>query len=94
MSPLFEWDRQKAERNVSNHAVSFEEAQTVFFDPFFAVMPDPDHSFDEHRFIAVGASERGRLLVVSYTERGTTIRIIMAGKATRRERQLYEQESR
>jgi uncharacterized DUF497 family protein len=70
--------------------VSFEEAATVFANPLAAIFPDPDHSEQEHREIIVGHSDRHRLLVVSFTERGETIRIISARKATKRERKDYE----
>ena len=73
------------------HGVSFEEAVTVFDDPFFVSLFDLDHSENEHRFIAAGISRRNRLLLVSYTERGDIIRIISAREATRAEKQVYEE---
>lgn len=94
MDPRFEWDRRKANSNLNKHSVSFDEAQTVFMDPLFAAMPDPDHSVEEHRFIAIGVSGADRLLVISYTERESTIRIISARTATRQERRLYEYEGK
>ena len=87
----FEWDTDKAEVNLKKHNVSFEEAATVFLDPFFVVFADPDHSTDEDRFIVMGESEKNRLLVVSYTERPPT-RLISARKATRKERKRYEED--
>jgi len=72
----FDWDRQKATSNQQKHRVSFDEAVTVFYDPLAATFDDPDHSVDEDRFITIGYSSGHRLLVVSYTERGTTIRMI------------------
>jgi len=64
----FEWDRGKAKANLRKHRVSFDEAVTVFYDPLSATLDDPDHSVGEHRFITIGYSSRGRLLVVSHTE--------------------------
>jgi len=87
----FEWDEAKAEANQAKHGVSFEEARTVFEDQFFVDFYDPDHSDDEHRYIIVGESGSGRLLVVAYTERGSTVRLISARRATRREKKAYEE---
>lgn len=81
----------KAEANRKKHQVSFDEAATVFADPFSITIPDPDHSADEQRFVDIGTSDRGRLLVVIYTERGAIIRIISCRGATRSERKLYEE---
>ena len=86
----FEWDRDKAAGNLKKHRVSFDEAVTIFYDPLSATFPDPDHSFDEQRFISVGYSSRGRLLVVTYTERGVAVRIISARLATAKERKRHE----
>ena len=88
----FDWDRRKASGNLKKHGVSFEEAETVFSDDLFLIFLDPDHSFDEKRFIIMGESDRRRLLVVAYTERSDSIRIISARKATRKERKVYEEE--
>ena len=63
----FEWDERKAAANLSRHGVSFEEAETVFDDPLYVDFHDPDHSFDERRYIIIGESRQGRLLMVSYT---------------------------
>lgn len=87
----FEWDNKKAERNLRVHGVSFDEAKIVFADPLFLTFADTDHSQEEQRFIIMGQSNEGRLLVVAYTERGQTIRLISAREATRRERQYYEE---
>ena len=87
----FEWDRAKAAENLRKHAVSFEEAATVFRDTLSATGHDPDHSVDEGRYITFGISSRGRLLVVSHTERGDTIRIISARLVTKGERKIYEE---
>jgi uncharacterized DUF497 family protein len=92
MEPVFEWDPHKAATNRRKHRVSFEEAATAFADRLSVTVPDPDHSdARESRYILVGQSERGRLLAVSHAERGTTIRIISARPATRREREQYEE---
>jgi uncharacterized DUF497 family protein len=87
----FEWDGAKGANNLARHAVSFEEAATVFRDPLSQTGRDPDHSIDEERFVVFGVSARGRLLVVAHTERGDTIRIISARAATPGERKIYEE---
>jgi uncharacterized protein len=87
----FEWDATKADANVRKHAVSFEEALTVFADPLARIFDDPDHSLAERRELIIGYSTRQRLLVVSFTERGPRTRIITAREATTRERTDYEQ---
>jgi hypothetical protein len=86
----FEWDRKKAKKNLTKHNVSFDEAMTVFYDPLSATFDDTDHSIDEERFITIGYSSEGRLLVVSHTERGKTLRIISARRATAHERKRHE----
>ena len=90
----FEWDPQKAKGNLRKHRMSFDEAVTVFYDPLSATLDDPDHSVGEKRFLTVGYSARGRLLVVSHTERGNAVRIISARLATPRERKRHETEER
>ncbi len=87
----FEWDERKAKANQKKHAVSFEEAQTVFFDDSAIEFPDPDHSEEEKRFLMLGRSFRLRILVVSHCFRKSesVIRIISARKATRKERTAY-----
>lgn len=87
----FEWDEEKAGENYRKHKVSFDEGITVFNDPFSITIGDPDHSANERRYVDIGASDRGRVLVVSYTERGRRIRLISCRKATRRERRQYEE---
>ena len=91
MSLEFEWDEDKASKNLNKQGVSFEEASTVLGDPLSLTIPDPLHSEDEDRFITLGESHRGRLLVVVSTDRGDKIRIISARVATRRERKDYEE---
>ncbi len=86
----FEWDARKAEHNFRKHGISFEEAVTAFGDPQSIEIPDPDHSIAEERFVLIGCSAEGRLLVVVHIERGDRIRLISARCATRRERLAYE----
>ena len=87
----FEWDDAKAATNLAKHGVSFEEAKTIFDDPLYIDFYDPDHSRDEHRYIIIGQSAPGRLLLVSYTERGDIIRLISAREVTRSEQEAYEE---
>lgn len=87
----FEWNQEKAKSNLSKHGVSFDEAKTVFDDPLYIDFYDPDHSDDEHRYIIIGESQQGRLLLVSYRERGNAIRLISARVVTRMEREIYEE---
>jgi uncharacterized DUF497 family protein len=82
----FEWDEEKAETNLKKHKVGFEEAKSVFSDPFSLTVDDPDHSKEEQRFIDIGKSISGKILIVVYTERGSKIRIIRCRKATPAER--------
>jgi uncharacterized DUF497 family protein len=91
MDVVFEWDRRKARINAAKHGVSFKEALTVFADPLARILDDPAHSAGEVREIIVGQSRRRRLLVVSFTERGDAVRIIGARRATRNERDDFEE---
>jgi uncharacterized DUF497 family protein len=91
MKPNFEWDEDKAKANIKKYKISFDEATTVFFDPFSITILDPDHSVDEQLYIDIGSSDKGHVLVVVYTERGASIRIISCRKATPSERKLYEE---
>ena len=88
----FIWDPNKAEENLKSHGVDFREAATIFDDPLSTTFPDTDQSVGERRFLIIGRSAPGRILVVSNTETGDTIRIINARAATRRERRFYEEE--
>jgi len=92
MDLTFEWDEDKARQNEQKHGVSFAEATTVFGDPFAVTVFDPDHSGDEDRWLDIGMSSKGRTLVVWYTERYETIRIIGSRKATSKERVAYERQ--
>lgn len=91
MGDLFEWDPAKASSNLEKHAVSFEEAQSVFLDTTSLTIPDPLHSNGEQRFITIGISVMGTVLVVVHTDRDDRIRLISARRANRRERKVYEQ---
>ncbi len=92
MGLVFEWDEEKARRNELKHGATFKEAKTVFNDPFAVTVPDPDHSEEEERWLDIGLSAEGRLLVVWYTERGESIRIIGSRKATKKEEGEYAHE--
>jgi uncharacterized protein len=87
----FEWDKEKAATNLAKHGVSFEEAATVFGDPLSDSFDDPDHSADEQRFLIVGTSDRGRMLIVAHTDDGAIVRIISAREPTAGERKSYEE---
>lgn len=87
----FEWDQEKAQSNRDKHGVSFEEAQTVFDDPLYVDFYDPDHSENENRYIIIGTSSVGNILLVSYTERGDIIRIISARQVTKQELKAYQE---
>jgi uncharacterized protein len=88
---VFEWDHEKAKKNIQNHSVSFNEASTVFNDPLSLTIHDPLHSDKEDRFVIIGNSYKNRLLLVVHVERGDKIRIISARKATRKEKKQYEE---
>lgn len=87
----FEWDEAKARTNQRKHSVSFLEAAEVFSDEHSSCVHDPDHSYDEERQLLFGTSLKGNHLVVSFTERSGTVRIISARQMTRQERNAYEQ---
>ncbi|MHB8931605.1 MAG: BrnT family toxin [Melioribacteraceae bacterium] len=88
---LFYWDQNKNLANIKKHKVSFEEAKTVFYDDNARLIPDPDHSISEERFIILGITNKLRLLIVvhTYKENNETIRIISARKATKSESKYY-----
>jgi uncharacterized DUF497 family protein len=85
----FEWNPDKAGRNLTQHEVSFDEARTVFDDSMFITVLDDEHSQDEDRYITIGLSNKKRLLMVAHTEREGRIRIISARKATKNEEKFY-----
>jgi uncharacterized protein len=86
----FEWDGKKAAENLRKHRVSFNEAASAFRDPLSATFDEPDHSEKEQRFLTIGYSSEGRLLVVAHAERGEDVRIISARCATKHERKKHE----
>ena len=86
----FSWSDRKAAQNLKNHGVGFEEAATVFLDPLARQYDDPDHSQSESRFLLVGHSLAGQMLLVVHAEKGDTIRLISARRTTPRERRRYE----
>jgi uncharacterized DUF497 family protein len=87
----FEWHGAKAAANIRKYSVSFDEAATVFADTHAYIFPDQDHSDDETRFLIIGKSETGKILIVAHTDRGERTRIISAREATRKERNFYEE---
>jgi uncharacterized DUF497 family protein len=86
----FTWDPNKERRNKRYHDIEFQEATTVFGDSLAVTVSDPEHSVGEERFVTVGQSSSGNLLVVCHTEQADTIRIISARRATAHERKDYE----
>jgi uncharacterized DUF497 family protein len=88
---ILEWDPEKAASNFTKHGVDFHEAGTVLDDPLSTTFPDPDHSLDEQRYLTIGSSLSGRILVVAHTDRGEAVRLISARAATPTERRFYEQ---
>ena len=87
----YDWDEAKAASNLEKHEISFEEAATVFDDPLYIDFYDPDHSVEEHRYLIIGQSTAGRLLIVSYTERDEIVRLISARQVTASEKRAYEE---
>lgn len=89
----FDWDEHKAQSNLVKHEVSFEEAQSVFDDDFARLIPDPDHSENEERFILLGLSCSLNVLVVvhCYKDKDNVIRLISARKATKTETKVYKE---
>jgi hypothetical protein len=96
MKLIFEWDANKASLNLNKHKVGFEEAKTLFNDPFLLTFPDEYHSEQEDRYISIGRSARGRILLVVHTEHreddNLTVRLISCRKATPSERRTYEED--
>jgi len=91
---LFEWDPNKAKENLETHGVSFDEASTAFRDTLSLAIYDPLHSEEEDRFVLIGSSHRSRLLVVVHTDRDDKIRLISARKASKKEREQYEENAK
>ena len=90
MPVTFEWDPRKAAANLRKHGISFDEAVSVFSDTLSSTIPDPDHSLGEPRFVIIGMSHQGRLLVVVHADFGSRIRLISARRAKRAEARTYE----
>lgn len=88
---IFEWDPAKARTNRKKHGISFDDACTVFGDPLARTIPDPLHSHQEERFVTIGRSGAGILLVVAHVDRPRSVRLISARKATPKEVRSYEQ---
>ena len=85
------WDPRKASAKLRKYGVAFQEPATVMGDPLSTTFPDPAHSLSERRYLGIGMSTAGRLLVVAHTEEGDIVRIIRARRATPRERRFYEE---
>lgn len=92
MALRFSWDAGKAAANLRKHGIEFVESTTAFDDPLSITVPDPDHSIGEERYLLVGATARGRLVVVAHLDEGEEIRIISARDATPQERKAYEED--
>jgi uncharacterized DUF497 family protein len=92
MDLTFEWDENKSDLNFKKHEIYFEEAKTVFNDPLSITIQDKDHSVGENRYIDIGCSIKGRILIVIYSERNNNIRIISCRKATKHEIREYEKD--
>jgi len=93
MKLVFEWDEAKAKANQAKHKVSFEEGKTIFNDPLLMTWPDSEHSANEERYINMGISASGHVLILTHTERKSKIRIISCRKATPSERIFYEEDN-
>jgi len=88
---MFEWDQNKNAKNIKKHGISFDEAATIFDDPMFITVIDEEHSIDEERYITIGLSTYGKLLLVAHTDRQGKIRLISARKATKKDENFYAQ---
>ena len=88
---MFEWDQNKNAKNIKKHGISFDEAALIFDDPMFITVIDEEHSIDEERYITIGLSTDGKLLLVAHTDRQGKIRLISARKATKKEEKFYAQ---
>lgn len=91
---LFDWDKGNFDKNWLKHKVSFKEAEEIFFNEKLAIFFDTDHSQKENRFMALGMTNQKRKLIISFTIRSNKIRIISARDQSRKERKLYEQETK
>jgi uncharacterized protein len=88
----FEWNEEKSIANFKKHRIYFEEAKTIFNDPLSITIQDTEHSIGENRFLDIGCSIRGQILVTVYSERNNNIRIISCRKATKKEIKDYEKD--
>lgn len=91
MGQNLEWDEEKASANLKKHRASFDEAASIFDDPIAITFPDPRHSESEERYLSIGTSFKGRILIVAHTGRENKIRVINCRRATASERRLYEE---
>ena len=91
MKPDFEWDPEKAEKNLLKHDVHFDEASSIFTDSMFITFLDEEHSTNEERYITIGLSNKGRLLLVAHAEKNDRIRIISARRVTKNEEKFYQE---
>jgi uncharacterized protein len=91
MALKFEWDSRKAQINKRKHGITFEQASTIFGNPLSLTIPDPAHSIGEDRFVTIGMSVNGKLIVAVHVDYDDIIRIISARNATRNEKRQYEQ---
>ena len=87
----FAWDSEKAESNLDKHGVSFEQGMTIFSDPDEVMLPDPDHSNEEERYISIGRATNGEVMLACYTENDNLIRLISVRRAAPAEIQIYWQ---
>ncbi len=94
MIPRFEWDPQKAAANAHKHGVSFGEASTIFADTKAITKHDAKNSINEDRYVTIGLSAWGRLVLVAHTDRGEVIRLISASRPSRKEAREYSDPSR
>ena len=85
----FAWDSEKAASNLTKHGVSFEDGRTIFADPDEVMLPDPDHSAEEERYISIGRASNGELMLACYTEDDEAIRLISVRKAAAPEIRIY-----
>ncbi len=91
MKSGFEWDDKKAKANLKKHKVSFEDATAIFNDPLMITYPDVQHSDEEDRYIGIGATDKGTILVVVHVDKEKVIRLISCRKAAASERRRYEE---
>ena len=91
MKLTFEWHEAKSKENLRKHNIGFDQAKSIFSDPFLLTFPDEKHSQEEERLISIGRSSKEKTLIVVHTERNGSIRIISSRSATTSERNIYEE---